>query len=111
MRQLFQNLISNGLKFTREHVPPVIKITAECQISGYDIIFEDNGIGIEKSYFERIFVLFERLHGRSNYEGSGIGLSVCKKIAERHGGNIYIESTPGEGSRFIVKLPIKNGPD
>jgi light-regulated signal transduction histidine kinase (bacteriophytochrome) len=106
MRQLFQNLISNGLKFCREQVPPVIKITAEIQAIDYAITFEDNGIGIEKSYFDRIFMLFERLHGRSEYEGSGIGLAVCKKIAERHGGAIQIESTPGEGSRFIVKLPI-----
>jgi signal transduction histidine kinase/DNA-binding LacI/PurR family transcriptional regulator len=108
MRQLFQNLISNGLKFCREDVPPVIKITAAIQAANYAIAFEDNGIGIEKNYFDRIFFLFERLHDRSTYEGSGIGLAVCKKIVERHGGTIIIESNPGEGSRFIVKLPLKN---
>jgi signal transduction histidine kinase/DNA-binding LacI/PurR family transcriptional regulator len=106
MRQLFQNLISNGLKFNREGIPPVLKISSAIQGANYAITFEDNGIGIEKSYFDRIFVLFERLHGRSAYEGSGIGLAVCKKIVERHGGTITIESNPGEGSRFIVILPV-----
>jgi signal transduction histidine kinase/DNA-binding LacI/PurR family transcriptional regulator len=108
MRQLFQNFISNGLKFCRPSVPPVLKITARATAAEAIITFADNGIGIEKNYFDRIFILFERLHSRNDYEGSGIGLAVCKKIVERHGGAIAIESTPGEGSRFTVRLPLKN---
>ncbi|HYH02174.1 MAG TPA: substrate-binding domain-containing protein, partial [Bacillota bacterium] len=106
MRQLFQNLISNGLKFHRENVPPLIQIAAETTAAEYILTFEDNGIGIEKSYYEKIFVLFERLYAQNVYEGSGIGLAVCKKIVEHHRGSIHIESSPGEGSKFIVKLPV-----
>ncbi|HYH03196.1 MAG TPA: substrate-binding domain-containing protein [Bacillota bacterium] len=107
MRQLFQNLINNGLKFHRENVPPVVKIYATIHSSEIVICFEDNGIGIESSYFEKIFVLFERLHGRNEFEGSGIGLAICKKIVDRHGGTIHIESVLGVGSKFFVKLPIQ----
>lgn len=107
MRQLFQNLISNGLKFHRENVLPVVKISGEVKPTEIIINFEDNGIGIEPKYFERIFVLFERLHGRNEFEGSGMGLAICKKIVERHGGTIEVESILGLGSKFIVKLPIQ----
>lgn len=116
MRQLLQNLISNALKFHREAEPRVVRvysqpvgeqssegaIVAECQI-----IVEDNGIGFDKKYLDRIFNVFQRLHTRSEYEGTGMGLAICRKIAERHGGSITAESTPGQGATFIVTLPTK----
>jgi len=115
MRQLFQNLIGNALKFHKTDQEPVIKVSAELfhnngmnrgNTNSCQIIFEDNGIGFDSKYEERIFGVFQRLHGRKEYEGSGIGLSVCKKIAERHGGNISADGTPGEGAKFIVTLPV-----
>lgn len=111
MRQLLQNLVGNALKFIDPHRPPVIQIYSQpvnragqemCQI-----YFKDNGIGIEAQYQERIFEIFERLHGRTTYEGSGVGLAICRKIVERHGGSITVESTPGEGATFMVMLPCK----
>jgi signal transduction histidine kinase len=116
MRQLFQNMISNALKFHKKDQLPVVKVSAELILDSkkgplddkcYQLAFEDNGIGFDAQYEDRIFGVFQRLHGRKEYEGSGIGLSVCKKIAERHGGNISAESTPGEGAKFIVTLPAK----
>jgi signal transduction histidine kinase len=118
MRQLLQNLLGNALKFHRPEVPPVVKlyspslpapvITADgpsapprcCQL-----VVEDNGIGFDEKYLDRIFVPFQRLHGRGEYEGTGIGLAVCRKIAERHDGHITAHSAPGQGATFIVTLP------
>lgn len=106
MRQLFQNLLVNAIKFHQMGTTPVVKIYA-CHKSGsLEIVFEDNGIGIAKEYQERIFGVFERLHGRNVYEGSGIGLAICKKIVDRHGGDIRIQSEVGKGSKFIVELPF-----
>ncbi len=111
MRQLMQNLIGNALKYHRAEVPPVVKVYSKpvedpspesCQI-----LVDDNGIGFEEIYAERIFTIFQRLHGRTEYEGTGVGLAVCRKIVERHGGSIRARSTPGEGSSFIVTLPIR----
>ncbi|MBU0482304.1 MAG: PAS domain S-box protein [Proteobacteria bacterium] len=105
MRQLFQNLIGNGLKFHKDDVPPVIEVSGEMLESGYyQLVFKDNGIGIDEKYSDKIFGVFQRLHGRKEYEGSGIGLSVCRKIAIRHGGDITISSKVDEGSKFIVTL-------
>jgi len=106
MNQLFQNLIGNGLKFHQEGVPPEIIIRAH----GVDnkmiqIEVEDNGIGIDEKYHEQLFVMFKRLHSQAQYDGSGIGLAICKKIVERHGGDIGVKSTPGKGSIFWFTLP------
>ena len=122
MRQLFQNLIGNALKFHRPGVPPVIKVYGSpvrtrrptgplTQDGFYRIVVEDNGIGFDTRHAERIFQLFQRLHGRNVYEGTGIGLSICQRIAERHGGKISAQSSPGEGSTFTVTLPLRHVTD
>jgi light-regulated signal transduction histidine kinase (bacteriophytochrome) len=120
MRQLLQNLIGNALKFHRQDETPVVKVYARspdnqirepfgathddemCQI-----VVQDNGIGFDEKYLDRIFQVFQRLHGRGEYEGTGIGLATCRKIVERHGGHITATSTPGQGATFFVTLPIK----
>lgn len=113
MRQLFQNLISNALKFRRAEQSPVVKISAETvavpgKRSGMlRLTFSDNGIGIEPKYHDRIFGIFERLHSRGKYEGTGVGLAVCRKICDQHGGSIRVESSPEGGSAFIAELPIR----
>jgi PAS domain S-box-containing protein len=107
MRQLLQNLASNALKFHREDVPPVVEIAGSVTNGHVSLTVADNGIGFEEKYADRIFTMFERLHGRGKYDGTGIGLAICRKIAERHGGTISATSTPGSGSRFTVDLPLK----
>jgi PAS domain S-box-containing protein len=104
MAQLFQNLIGNALKFRSER-PPQIHIGARPEEGRWVVWVRDNGIGIEAQYFERIFQVFQRLHTRKKYPGTGIGLAVCKKIVERHRGRIWVESQPGEGSAFFFSLP------
>ncbi|MCW3040232.1 MAG: two-component sensor histidine kinase [Solirubrobacterales bacterium] len=107
LRQLMQNLISNALKFRREGVPPVVRVDAQVEDDTVVLTVEDNGVGFDPQYEERIFRVFERLHGRSSqYPGTGIGLALCRKIAERHGGRIRGEGRPGEGARFVVTLPL-----
>jgi PAS domain S-box-containing protein len=113
MRQLFLNLIANALKFYREDAAPVVKIRSEIfkdskkKTGAFCRIFvEDNGIGFEETYAERIFGVFQRLHGRGVYDGTGIGLAVCRKIVERHGGSIRANSAPGQGSVFTITLPF-----
>jgi PAS domain S-box-containing protein len=107
MYQLFQNLISNGLKFHRPDVPPIIKVYSEIQNNICNIFVEDNGIGFDEKYLDRIFVIFQRLQGRSEYEGTGVGLAICRKIVDRHNGSITAKSKQGEGSTFIVTMPVK----
>lgn len=112
MRQLFQNLIGNALKFHREDVPPVVKVYAKplkAADKSYTIYVEDNGIGFDEKYLDRIFSVFQRLHGKAEYEGTGIGLAVCRKIAERYGGTITAASKKGHGSTFIFSIPVKKG--
>jgi signal transduction histidine kinase len=108
LAQLLQNLISNAIKFRREE-PPVIRIGATLEASFWHFIVEDNGIGIEPEYLERVFLIFQRLHERSKYPGTGIGLAIAKKVIERHGGRIWIDSVPGQGSRFHFTLPAAAG--
>ena len=104
MGQLFANLIANALKFRGSQAPRV-HVSAERSGNGWRIEVRDNGLGIETRFFERIFVMFQRLHLRSEHEGTGIGLAICRKIVERHGGQIGLESVPGQGSTFYFTLP------
>lgn len=118
MRQLLQNLISNALKFHRSEEAPLVKVWTQYvgeqdQLSPQDparqrcqIMVEDNGIGFEEKYLDRIFTVFQRLHGRNEYEGTGVGLAICRKIVERHGGLITAKSTPEQGTTFIIELPV-----
>jgi len=106
LRLLFQNLISNSLKFSKKEVSPVIRISAQPTRQGWQFSVTDNGIGIEDRFKERIFVIFQRLHNRTDYEGNGIGLAHCKKITELHGGKISVESSPGNGSSFHFTLNL-----
>lgn len=105
LRQLFQNLVGNALKFHREGVPPLVRVSAEVEDDICRIFIEDNGIGFDEKYLDRIFEVFQRLHGRTEYEGTGVGLAICRKIAERHGGTITALSTPDQGTTFVVTLP------
>jgi signal transduction histidine kinase len=107
MRQLTLNLISNAIKFRQEGVPPQVTITAQVLNGSVEIKVTDNGIGFEPQYSTRIFRVFERLNGRTEYPGTGIGLALCHKIVGRHGGRILAESQLGEGATFKVTLPIK----
>ena len=102
--QLLQNLVANALKFRRED-PPRIHISTRQEGEEWIICVQDNGIGIEPQYLQRIFIIFQRLYTRQEYPGTGIGLAICKRIVERHGGRIWVESTPGEGSTFCFSLP------
>jgi PAS domain S-box-containing protein len=111
MRQLLQNLIGNSLKYRRPGTKPSIKVYGLTSEGGPGpvcrIHVEDNGIGFDEKYLDRVFTVFQRLHGRTEYEGTGIGLAVCRKIAERHGGSITARSAPGEGATFVVTLPVR----
>ncbi|RIH87845.1 Phytochrome-like protein cph1 [Calidithermus terrae] len=105
LTQVFQNLLVNALKFRHPERPLHLRVEAARHDGMWRFMVQDNGIGVESQYFERIFVIFQRLHGREDYPGSGIGLAVCKKIVERHGGKIWLESEPGEGSTFYFTWP------
>lgn len=118
MRQLLQNLLANALKFHRPDLPPVVQVRSRLLPNGAaehsdgqsgpkcEISVEDNGIGFEEIYLDRIFAVFQRLHGRNEYEGTGVGLAICRKIVERHGGRITARSAPSQGATFVVTLPV-----
>jgi PAS domain S-box-containing protein len=108
LRQLLQNLVGNAIKFRQPGEPPRVHVGAARDGAGWQFSVRDNGIGIDPQYFERVFIIFQRLHGRDDYPGTGIGLAVCKKIVERHGGRIWVESEPGRGSTFHFTLPDTN---
>lgn len=103
--QVFQNLIDNAIKFRGEGVIPQIHISAVSLDGMWQFAVRDNGIGIPRDYLDKIFILFERLHGRDAYPGTGLGLALCKRIIERHGGRIWVESEVGKGSTFYFTLP------
>jgi light-regulated signal transduction histidine kinase (bacteriophytochrome) len=111
LRQLMQNLISNALKFRREGVVPEVAIDASVDGELATITVRDNGIGFEQQYSRRIFRVFERLHGRAAYPGTGIGLALCRKIVDRHGGSIVAAGEPGAGSTFTVTIPTHQRED
>jgi len=104
MKQLFQNLLSNSLKFRKPGEPPVIKISVIPREDNWQFSVSDNGIGIDEKYWERIFVIFQRLHTKNEYEGTGIGLAHCRKITELHNGKIWVDSTTGGGSTFYFTI-------
>jgi len=110
MAQLFQNLIGNGLKFRKPGENPLVKVQSRLQMlpsgaAGWQISVEDNGIGFDEKYRDRIFQIFQRLHGRNEYEGTGIGLAICRKIVDRHNGSITANSAAGQGAQFIITMP------
>jgi PAS domain S-box-containing protein len=107
LRQLFENLISNSIKYGKQEEPVVVEVT--CELTKRDVIlyFKDNGIGFDEIYLEKIFTLFQRLHNRESYEGTGLGLAICRKIVDVHNGSITAKSKLGEGATFIVTLPLK----
>jgi signal transduction histidine kinase len=119
MRQVFQNIISNALKFSRKDMPPHINISAEvvtdlnpdsAAFAGGQycrIVIRDNGIGFNEKYLSKIFTIFQRLHAHELYEGTGIGLAIAKKVIDKHGGLITARSREGEGAAFIIVLPLK----
>ena len=120
MRQLFQNLLGNALKFHKPDQTPAIRVSAESVPASdpanpdgrawWRLLVADDGIGFDERYLDRIFQVFQRLHGRDGYEGTGVGLAICRKIVERHGGSITARSEPGRGATFVVLLPERPSP-
>ncbi|MGI8550523.1 MAG: sensor histidine kinase, partial [Dehalococcoidia bacterium] len=108
LTQLFQNLVGNAIKF-RGEAPVHIHVSALQGSGDWRFSVRDNGIGLDPQFAERIFVIFQRLHGRAAYPGTGIGLAICKRIVERHGGKIWVESQPGAGATFSFTIPIPRG--
>jgi signal transduction histidine kinase len=108
MRQLLQNLVSNAVKFRTGDRAPTVHIDGRIEDNCAVVTVADDGIGFDERYADRVFRVFERLHGRDEYEGTGIGLALCRKIAERHGGSITASSTPGQGTTMTIRLPLRH---
>jgi light-regulated signal transduction histidine kinase (bacteriophytochrome) len=108
MRQLLQNLVANAIKYSKPDTSPVVDISSEVKEGNCIITIKDNGIGFHNQYSEKIFQVFQRLSTGDKYEGTGIGLALCKKIAETHGGSIRAESEEGEGATFVVTIPVEH---
>jgi len=106
LRQIFQNLVSNALKFRKEETPIKLRISVKKVAQEYIFCFEDNGIGMETAYLTKIFGIFQRLNSKAAFSGTGIGLAICKKIAEMHNGKIWVTSTVNVGSKFYLALPL-----
>jgi light-regulated signal transduction histidine kinase (bacteriophytochrome) len=106
LQQLFQNLVGNAIKYHKQGISPQVRISAQRQNNHWLFSVDDNGIGIEPEYKERIFGLFKRLHTSDQYSGTGIGLALCQRIVERHHGRIWVQSEPGKGSTFYFTLPV-----
>jgi signal transduction histidine kinase len=108
MRQVLQNLLGNALKFHKAGAAPVVRVRGEVLAgAAARVTVEDDGIGFDDRHRERVFEMFQRLHGRGEYEGTGMGLAICRKIVERHGGTITALGRPGEGSAFTITLPLR----
>jgi len=103
--EVFSNLVSNAIKYTKKDIRPVIEIGWSDKRDFYEFYVKDNGIGIEKQYYDKVFQIFQRLHAKGEYEGTGAGLTIVKKIVENHGGKIRVESMSGAGSTFYFTLP------
>ncbi len=110
LAQVFQNLVGNAIKFRKPDAPPRVHVSARQERAEHVFAVRDEGIGIDPQYTDRIFVIFQRLHTRAEYPGTGIGLSVCKKVVERHGGRIWVRSEPGAGATFFFTLPAQRAP-
>ena len=108
LTQVFQNLIGNAIKFRQKGTTPHIHVSAQTLEAGWVFSVHDNGIGIEQRHLERIFGIFERLHGPDQFEGSGVGLAITQRILDRHGGRVWVESKPGEGSTFYFQIPVRS---
>ena len=106
LERVFQDLISNSLKYRKEDIVPEIAIEAKLNKDQVQIDFIDNGIGFENEFKDKIFQQFQRLHGRSEYSGTGMGLATVKKIIEKHSGDIEVDSSPGKGSKFTLNIPV-----
>jgi len=106
MRQLFQNLIANALKFHKPDTPSVVTVNARAENGTVELTFADNGVGFEEQHSDKIFGMFQRLHSREQYEGNGVGLAICRKIVQRHGGTITAHGVPNAGATFVVRLPL-----